>query len=54
MNIILILIDSLNRHDLSAYGPSSVATPNLDAFARKTWRMDQHFRGHPDRVCPIF
>ncbi len=45
MNVILILIDSLNRHYLSAYGPSAVATPNLDAFARRAWRMDNHFVG---------
>ena len=45
MNIVLVLIDSLNRHYLSAYGPSSVATPNLDAFAAKAWRFDNHFIG---------
>jgi arylsulfatase A-like enzyme len=45
MNTILVLIDSLNRHYLSAYGPSSVATPNIDAFAQKAWRMDNHFVG---------
>ncbi len=45
MNIVLILIDSLNRHYLSAYGPSTVATPNLDAFARKACRFDNHFIG---------
>jgi arylsulfatase A-like enzyme len=45
VNIILVLIDSLNRHALSAYAPSTVATPNLDAFARRAWRFDQHFVG---------
>ncbi|HET9495193.1 MAG TPA: sulfatase [Chloroflexia bacterium] len=45
MNIILVLIDSLNRHFLSAYAPSEVATPNLDAFARRAWRFDNHFVG---------
>ncbi|MCI0395629.1 MAG: sulfatase [Chloroflexi bacterium] len=45
MNITLILIDSLNRHFLSVYGPSEVATPNLAAFARRAWRFDNHFVG---------
>src|SRR5262245_57871578 len=45
MNVILILIDSLNRHHLTAYGPSAVATPSLEAFARKAWRFDNHFVG---------
>ncbi len=45
MNVILILIDSLNRHALSAYGPSHIRTPNLDSFARRAWRFDNHFVG---------
>lgn len=45
MNIILVLIDSLNRHALSAYGPSEIETPHLDAFARRAWRFDSHFVG---------
>ncbi|MEJ7763575.1 MAG: sulfatase-like hydrolase/transferase, partial [Thermomicrobiales bacterium] len=45
MNVVVVLIDSLNRHALSAYGPSPVATPNLDAFAGRAWRLDNHFVG---------
>lgn len=45
MNIILVLIDSLNRHALSAYGPSPVATPHLAAFAQRAWRFDRHYVG---------
>jgi arylsulfatase A-like enzyme len=45
MNIILVLVDSLNRHHLSAYGPTSVSTPNLDRFADGAWRLDNHFVG---------
>jgi arylsulfatase A-like enzyme len=45
MNIILVLIDSLNRRALSAYGPSEVATPHLTAFAQRAWRFDRHFVG---------
>lgn len=45
MNIILVLIDSLNRNMLSPYAPSEVATPNIDAFAKRAWRFDNHFVG---------
>jgi arylsulfatase A-like enzyme len=45
VNVILVLIDSLNRHHLSAYEESLVSTPNLDAFAEIAWRFDNHFVG---------
>ncbi len=45
MNIVFILIDSLNRHHLQAYNPNQVSTPNLDAFAKRAWRFDNHFVG---------
>lgn len=45
MNLVLVLIDSLNRHMLSAYGGDAVATPNLDAFAGRAWRFENHFVG---------
>ena len=46
MNIVLVLIDSLNRHHLSAYnGESPVSTPNLDRLAKKAHRFENHFVG---------
>jgi arylsulfatase A-like enzyme len=46
LNVVLVLIDSLNRHHLSAYnGESPVLTPNLNAFAERAWRFDNHFVG---------
>lgn len=45
MNIILVLIDSLNRNDLEAYGSTECATPNIQKFAQKAWRFDNHFVG---------
>jgi arylsulfatase A-like enzyme len=45
VNIILVLIDSLNRHHLAAYGSDAAATPNFSAFAQRAWRMDNHFVG---------
>jgi len=45
MNTILVLIDSLNRHALSAYAPSPIMTPNLERLAARAWRFDNHFVG---------
>jgi arylsulfatase A-like enzyme len=45
MNVVLVLIDSLNRHHLAAYGESPVSTPNLNKFASRAWRFDSHFVG---------
>lgn len=48
MNVLLISIDSLNKHFLKAYGQPielDVKTPNLDAFARKAAVFDRHYAG---------
>jgi arylsulfatase A-like enzyme len=45
MNVILLLIDSLNRHFLETYGCRTVATPNLKAFSERATVFDQHFIG---------
>ncbi|HEY6421445.1 MAG TPA: sulfatase-like hydrolase/transferase, partial [Candidatus Binataceae bacterium] len=42
---IVILLDSLNRHMLGAYGGREFATPNLDAFASRALRFDRHYAG---------
>jgi arylsulfatase A-like enzyme len=44
MNVILILIDSLNRHFLSPYA-SDADTPNVQRLAERGWRFDRHFVG---------
>lgn len=44
-NVIVVLLDSLNRHMLGAYGGGEFATPNLDAFARRAIRFDKHYAG---------
>ncbi len=41
----MLLLDSLNRHMLGAYGGGEFDTPNLDAFARRALRFDRHFAG---------
>jgi arylsulfatase A-like enzyme len=44
-NAIVVLLDSLNRHMLGAYGSREFATPNLDAFARRAIRFEKHYTG---------
>jgi arylsulfatase A-like enzyme len=44
-NVIVILLDSLNRHMLGAYGGREFATPNLDAFAKRSIKFESHFAG---------
>jgi len=44
-NVILILLDSLNRHMVGAYGGKEFGTPNLDRFAQRAVRFDSHFAG---------
>ncbi|MFP8881859.1 MAG: sulfatase [Myxococcota bacterium] len=43
--VVMILLDSLNRHMLGAYGGSEFDTPNLDRFARSAVRFDNHYTG---------
>lgn len=44
-NAIVILLDSLNRHMLGCYGGDEFETPNLDRFAARSTRFDNHFVG---------
>jgi hypothetical protein len=44
-NVIVVLLDSLNRHMVGAYGGKEFATPNLDRFAQRAVRFDSHYAG---------
>jgi len=44
-NAIVILLDSLNRHMLGAYGGTEFATPNIDRFAGRATRFTKHYTG---------
>ena len=44
-NAVVILLDSLNRHMLGAYGGTEFATPNLDRLAARSVRFNRHFTG---------
>ena len=43
--VVVILLDSLNRHLLGAYGGREFATPNLDRLARRALRFTRHYAG---------
>jgi arylsulfatase A-like enzyme len=43
--VLAVLLDSLNRHMLGAYGGTEFATPNLDRFAARAVRFDRHYAG---------
>ena len=46
MNIILVLVDSLNKDCLRSYNADTVCkTPNLDRFAEKSAVFDDHYVG---------
>ncbi len=45
VNVLLVLVDSLNRADVPAYGGTSVGMPSVDRLARRAWRFDNHFVG---------
>jgi arylsulfatase A-like enzyme len=42
---VVVLLDSLNRHLVGAYGSTEFATPNLDRLAARSVRFDRHVAG---------
>jgi arylsulfatase A-like enzyme len=44
-NAVVILLDSLNRHLVGAYGSAEFDTPNLDRLAARSLRFDRHYTG---------
>lgn len=44
-NVVVVLLDSLNRHHLGAYGSTEFATPNLDRVAARSVRFTDHHTG---------
>jgi arylsulfatase A-like enzyme len=43
--VVVVLLDSLNRHLLGSYGSNEFATPNLDRFAARAVRFERHYAG---------
>jgi arylsulfatase A-like enzyme len=44
-NVVVVLLDSLNRHMLGAYGGSEFDTPNIDRLAERSLRFTRHYTG---------
>ena len=44
-NVVVVLLDSLNRHMLGAYGGTEFATPNLDRSPRPRCASTNHYTG---------
>jgi arylsulfatase A-like enzyme len=44
-NVVVVLLDSLNRHLLGAYGSTEFDTPNIDRLAARSLRFDRHYAG---------
>jgi arylsulfatase A-like enzyme len=44
-NVVVVLLDSLNRHFLGSYGGTEFDTPNLDRFAARSTRFTRHVTG---------
>jgi len=44
-NVVVLLLDSLNRHDIGAYGGGNFDTPNLDRLAARSVRFTNHHTG---------
>jgi arylsulfatase A-like enzyme len=44
-NLIIVLLDSMNRHMLGSYGGREFATPNLDRFAKTACQFTKHYAG---------
>lgn len=44
-NVVVILLDSLNRHMLGSYGGTEFTTPNLDRLAARSIRFTRHYSG---------
>jgi arylsulfatase A-like enzyme len=44
-NVVVVLLDSLNRHMLGCYGADEFDTPNLDRFAARATRFTNHRAG---------
>ncbi len=50
MNVILVILDSLRKDHVGAYGDDRIKTPTLDAVAEEGLRFS---RAHPDAMPTI-
>jgi arylsulfatase A-like enzyme len=50
MNVILVVLDSLRKDHIGAYGNTNIKTPNLDAFVKDSLRFE---RAYPESLPTI-
>jgi arylsulfatase A-like enzyme len=51
MNVVLVIIDSLRKDHVGAYGNDWIQTPNLDALARESLRFTQAYPESLPTIC---
>src|SRR5919107_491603 len=51
-NVIVVLLDSLNRHMVGAYGGTEFETPNIDRLAARSVRFERPHTGSLPRSPP--
>jgi arylsulfatase A-like enzyme len=44
-NVVVLLLDSLNRHEIGVYGGTNFITPNIDRLAARSVRFTNHHTG---------
>ena len=53
MNVVLVIMDSVRKDHVGAYGNDWIRTPNLDVVARDSLRFSRPYLVvHTDALCP--
>jgi hypothetical protein len=50
-NVVLLIVDSLRKDHLGAYGNDWIETPNLDALARESLRFERAYPESLPTIC---
>ena len=51
MNVILIILDSLRKDHVGAYGNDEIRTPNLDALSKESFRFTRAYPESLPTLC---
>ena len=50
-NVVLIIMDSLRKDHVGAYGNDTIRTPNLDALSRESLRFTRAYPESAPTIC---
>ncbi|MDQ3793218.1 MAG: sulfatase-like hydrolase/transferase, partial [Actinomycetota bacterium] len=50
-NVVLVIIDSLRKDHLGAYGNDWIETPNMDALAKESLRFERAYPESLPTIC---